>query len=197
MIYRVFPLAPGAAPTEEGGPLFVPRALQGSSRHDNPEHYGALYASRVPESAVAERIQAFRGRQLTDVHFQRADGRRYALASIDESGLADVVDLDDPAQLLHRALRPSLVATRRRSDTQPIALGIFQEGASGLGWWSTLEASWANVTLFAERATPSLRQAGPPELLTVDHPVVRTAAELLGVSIAAVRPRHGARRRER
>ena len=106
-----------------------------------------------------------------------------------------MIDLDDPEQLVRRALRPSLVATRRRSDTQPIALSVFQEGASGLGWWSTLEAAWPNVTLFAERAVPSLRPVGPSELLTVDHPSVRTAAELLGVSIAALLSGDRTRRR--
>ena len=55
-LFRVFPLLSGAAPTEDGGALHVARALQGPGRHDNPDRYGALYVSRVPDAAVAERL---------------------------------------------------------------------------------------------------------------------------------------------
>jgi RES domain-containing protein len=185
VLFRVFPLIPGAGPSEDGGPLFVPRSLQGSSRHDNPGSYGALYASRRAESAVAERIQPFRGRELTSAHLRRADGRRYALASIDDAGLGGVVDLDDPQELSRRGLRPSTVATRNRAVTQPVALAIFEEGSYGFAWWSTLEAAWTNVTLFAERAVPELALAGAPEPLSLDHPVVTAAARLVGVKITA------------
>jgi len=181
----VFPLLPGAGPSEDGGPLFVPRSLQGSSRHDNPGSYGALYASRWAESAVAERIQPFRGRELTAAHLRRADGRRYALASIDDAGLEGVIDLDDPMELARRGLRPSNVATRNRVLTQPVALAIFEEGSYGFAWWSTLEAMWINVTLFAERAVTELRLGAAPELLSLDHPVVTEAARLVGVRITS------------
>ena len=183
MLYRTFPLDPAAGPTEDGGPLFVARALQGTSRHDNPDRYGALYLTRLAESAVAERIQDYRGRRLTEAHLRRADGRLYALAAIDESLLGIVPDLDDPAELLARSLRPSQVATRNRAVTQRIALSIFEDGAEGLGWWSTLEASWPNVTLFAERASPKLSLAAEPEILSVGHPVVRAAADRLGIAL--------------
>lgn len=183
MLYRVFPLLPGAGLSEDGGPLFVPRGLQGSSRHDNPGSYGALYASRWAESAVAERIQPFRGRELTAAHLRRADGRPYALASIDDARLDGVIDLDDPRELARRRLRPSGVATRNRTVTQPVALAIFEEGPLGFAWWSTLEAEWINVTLFAERAIPQLHVAGSPEVLSLDHPVVLAAAQAVGVKV--------------
>lgn len=183
MLYRVFPFLPDADPSEDGGPLFVPRSVQGSSRHDNPASYGALYASRSAESAVAERIQPFRGRELTEAHLRRADGRRFALASIDDATLKGVIDLDEPRELARRALRPSVVATRNRAVTQPVALAIYEEGSPGFAWWSTLEASWINVTLFAERAVPELRSAHEPEPLSLDHPEVVAAARLVGVRI--------------
>lgn len=184
MLYRTFPLDSGANPTEDGGPLFVARSLQGTSRHDNPDRYGALYLSRLPESAVAERIQNHRGRLLTQSHLRRADGRPYALATIDESALDPLPDLDDPEELLARNLRPSRVATRERPVTQRIALSIFEDGADGFAWWSTLEASWPNVTLFAERAAPKLSIASEPQILTLEHPVVRDAADRLGIAVA-------------
>lgn len=180
-LYRVFPLLPGAAPREEGGPLFVPRALQGASRHDNPDRYGALYLTRVAESAVAERIQRFRGRRLTDAHLWRADGRRYALATIEDDRLDGMVDLDDPRTLVARDWRPSRVASRDRTLTQPMARRLFDDDATGLAWWSTLESTWTNVTLFAERAWRKLRLAVEPEPLSIEAPVVAAAADLLGI----------------
>ena len=184
MLFRVFPFLTGAGPTEEGGPLFVARPYQGSSRHDNPDRYGAFYAARMAVSAVAERVRPFQGQELTDQDFVRADGLRYALGTIDDSGLGTVVDLDDPRELARRRWRPSRVATGDRRRTQPLALAVFEEGADGLAWWSTLEASWTNVTLFAERAVSKLRPAGNPEPLTVTSPVVRAVADRIGVRLA-------------
>lgn len=182
MLFRVFPFRAGASPYEEGGALHVPRDRQGAGRHDNPAHYGALYGSREPESAVAERLQELRGREIADRDLRRRDGMRYALAALEER-LVDLVDLDDPRELVRRDLRPSAVATRERARTQRIALAAFEDGHPGLSWWSTLEASWTNVTLFAEVAAPALTPRGQPEVLTVRHPALRAAAEALGVRL--------------
>jgi hypothetical protein len=78
-------------------------------------------------------------------------------------------------------LKPSVVATRTRSTTQEYAARLFErhEEAAGLRWWSTLESSWINVTLF-DRAR-RLR-AGRAEPLTVDHAAVAEAADLLGLA---------------
>jgi hypothetical protein len=180
----VFPYLPGKRPREEGGPLHVPRKRQGIGRHDNPDHYGALYLSRNPESAIAERIQAFRGQKLTTDDFRRQDGSRYAVVALDEARLENLVDLDDPAELHRRRIRPSLVATRNRTVTQPLALELYREGISGFLWWSTLEASWSNATLFVERAAPRLKIVETPEPLSIELPALRTAADLLGVHLA-------------
>lgn len=183
MLFRVFPFLPGAEPSLEGGALYVARERQGPSRHDNPDSYGALYAARLPQSAIAEHIQRFRGQTLTDGDLERADGRRYALAAIEDGALEGLVDLDDPHELATRDLRPSAVATRRRATTRPIALSLFRQGFVGFQWWSTLEASWANVTLFAERAAPRLTLEAAPVPLSVELPELREAAELIGVSL--------------
>lgn len=183
MLYRVFPHVPGRESLEEGGPLFVPRERQGTGRHDNPDHYGALYVSRSAESAVAERIQAFRGQTIGDDDLARRDGSRYALVSLDDTSLSGEVDLDDPSELVRRALRPSGVATRRREITRRMALSVYEEGVPGFAWWSTLEAAWANVTLFAERVSGRLSIQDDPLPLSVDHPAVRAAADLLGIRL--------------
>ena len=181
MLYRAFPLLPGARAGEPGHALFVARPAQGSGRHDNPDAYGALYAARAPESAVAERIQHLRGHTLDDVDLQRAGGR-LALAALDDSSLDDLCDLDDARELARRSLRPSRFATRRRAVTQRVARTVFDDGASGLAWWSVLEASWTNVTLFAERCATRLALARDPEVLSLDHPAVVAAAAELGVA---------------
>jgi hypothetical protein len=181
VLYRVFPLAEAADPHEPGGPLFVPRLDQGAGRHDNPDSYGALYLSRVPASPVAEVLREYAGRGIrprTLLH----EGSPIALATVAEGDL-ELVDLDDPRILSARGLRPSTVATRNRETTQPFALQLFEEGAVGLEWWSTIEASWINVTLFAERVADRLRMAGEPERLTLEHRAVRGAAEALGLDL--------------
>ncbi|MBA3779179.1 MAG: RES domain-containing protein [Chloroflexi bacterium] len=184
MLYRVFPWDRDARVDAPGGAMYVARERQSGGRHDNPDHYGALYVTRSPLSAVAERVAVFRGQELDEESFTLAAGRRFALASIDDARLGPLVDLDDPTELVERSLRPSGVATRDRTVTQPIALRLFKEGLSGFSWWSTLNAAWPNVTLFAERALGSLSLAVPPEPLSSVHPLVVEAAEIVGVRLA-------------
>jgi hypothetical protein len=166
MLHRVVPWASGAGPEDEGGSLYVARLYQGAGRHDNPDTYGALYASRLPAGAVAERLQRFRNQTLADTHLAPSPGIRYALVRLDD-------------------LRPSRVATHDREVTRPVALRLYEEGFAGFEWWSTIEASWINVTLFAERAMPRLTIAEEPEPLTLQHTAVRDAAEALGIRLAA------------
>jgi hypothetical protein len=162
----------------------VPRIDQGDGRHDNPDVYGALYMSRNPASPVAELLKdAPRG--VLEPALLMHEGSPYALAAFDEGGLDDLVDLDDPAVLAGRHLRPSGVATRNRQATQRLALHLHQEGATGFEWWSTIEASWINVTLFEERVADRLDLAGEPEPLTIDHPTVREAADAVGVLLGS------------
>lgn len=182
MLYRLFAWDPAADASSPGGALFNPRAQQGSGRHDNPHLYGALYTARVEVSAVAEWLAGFRGQSLTAGDFARTDGRRWALVGLDDAALRRIVDLDDPAELASRRLRPSTVATRMRSTTQGVAEALFGEGIPGFGWWSTLEASWPNVTLFVERAIGALNVADGPREVAIHDPVVAAAATI-GVTI--------------
>lgn len=183
MLYRLFPHEPGAGPHDEWGPLRVARAYQGWGRHDNPDAYGALYLSREPAAAVVERLRRLLGRELSEARLH-PKGRTLSLAGIDDGALDPLPDLDDPQELLDRGLRPSVVASRERDRTQPIALAAFEEGHDGISWWSTVEASWTNVTLFAERALPKLSLAGDPEPLSMEHPALLEAAEAIGLPVA-------------
>jgi hypothetical protein len=180
-LWRVLPLDPRAKPREPGGPLWFPRPFQGTGRHDNPELYGCLYVTEEPAAAVAEALAPFRGSgDLTPAMLERR-GHALALAPVDAPDDSLLVDLDEPRTLRAERLRPSVVATRRRTVTQEYAARLFarHEEAAGLRWWSTLESSWINVTLF-DRAR-RLR-AGRAEPLTAQHPAVAEASELLGLA---------------
>ncbi|MDP9482949.1 MAG: RES family NAD+ phosphorylase [Chloroflexota bacterium] len=179
VLFRVF----GWLPDTQPEPLRVLRDRQGGGRHDDPDRYTALYLAREPVGAVAEAIQAFRGQELTAEALVRPDGARRSLATVDDSEIPALVDLDDPRVLVARRLRPSAVASGIRRLTQRIAGDAFDSGAFGLSWWSTLEASWTNVTLFDERlaSRPRVVEA---IALTLDDPVVVEAAERLGVRLA-------------
>jgi hypothetical protein len=121
---------------------------------------------------------------VTERHLSR-EGAQLSLAAVDDSELGDLLDLDDPRNLLERSLRPSRVATSEREVTQPMAVTLYEEGVPGFEWWSTIEASWINVTLFEDRVVDRLTLAGEPEPLTLEHPAVREAAEAVGVLLAA------------
>ena len=182
ILWRVLPHDPQAAPREPGGALCFPRALQGTGRHDNRDRYGCLYLATDPVSAIAETLAPFRGSgPLVDAMLTRS-GRPLALAELALDDAVALVDLDDPAVLSAHALRPSQVATRVRAATQAQALRLHEEhpDAAGLRWWSTLESSWINVTLFG-RAGKRL-QVEQVERLRAQHEPVRRAAMLLGLA---------------
>jgi hypothetical protein len=64
-----------------------------------------------------------------------------------------------------------------------MATALFEghPGAAALLWWSTLEASWLNATVF-DRGAASLT-VKRSEQLAPGHPLVREAAAFLGLRI--------------
>ena len=182
-LFRVFDWDGSSLGRGEGGPLFVARTRQGAGRHDNPAQYGAWYLSRNAVAAVAESIQFLRGHELREDDFVRPGGLTKALASLHLDDRASLIDLDDPADLAARRLRPSQIATLRRTTTQRIAASLYREGDTGLSWWSTLDAEWTNVTLFYERALPHVKVAEPPRPLSTRIDEVQRAAGRLGIAL--------------
>jgi hypothetical protein len=184
ILHRCFAWNRSGAEGERDGPLWFPREFQGDGRHDNPGTYGCLYLADRPISCVVEQLAAFRGQRLIPSLLRRR-GLPLAVAEIELDAAATVIDLDDPAVLRREGLRPSRVATRDRSVTQPQALALHRAHpeAAGLRWWSTWEALWANVTLF-DRAARLMRLVGVREL-TLEDPVVLEAAEFFGLRIHA------------
>jgi RES domain len=179
--YRVLPRERGARKGRPGHPLWFPRKLQGSGRHDNPDLYGCLYVAEDAVTALAERLAPFRGSGPLHPSMLTQAGRPLALATLSLEDSARVVDLDDPAVLVRERLRPSRVATGRRDATQADAASLHEahSDAAALRWWSTLEASWGNLTLF-DRAGPALALEEARDL-RLDDPELRAAADFLGL----------------
>lgn len=181
-LWRVLPWDPSAPAGQPGHALWVPREYQGSGRHDAPDRYGCLYLAEVAVSAVAETLAPFRGTGDLHPDLLVRSGRSLALAELELAGDATLIDLDDPAVLVTESLRPSIVATGQRSVTQAYAVSQFERhaDAAGLRWWSTLEASWIQVTLF-DRA---LGELGVRDVrtLAVDDEAVLAAASYLGLA---------------
>jgi RES domain-containing protein len=180
ILHRCFAWDERAHETDPDGPLWFPRIYQGEGRHDNPDLYGCLYLSGDALSTLVEQLARFRGQRLLPSLLRRR-GLPLALASLDLDDRARLIDLDDPVVLRRERLRPSRVATRQRSTTQPQArlLHARHPDAAGLRWWSTYEALWMNVTLF-DRAATELRLVSV-RALTLDDPAVVEAADFFGL----------------
>jgi hypothetical protein len=180
ILRRCFAWSNRARADEADGALWVPRAFQGDGRHDNPDLYGCLYLADREVSAVVEQLARFRTQRLQAALLRRR-GLPLALAALELDERAEVVDLDDPRVLVRERLRPSEVATRHREITQPQARALHgaRPRAAALRWWSTLEASWANYTVF-DRALSAVAVVEVREL-TLDDEAVTTAADFLGL----------------
>jgi hypothetical protein len=180
-LWRVLPWAPSAPVGQAGHALWVPREYQGTGRHDAPDRYGCLYLAEVAVSAVAEMLAPFRGTGDLQPDLLVRSGRQLALAELEFAEDATLIDLDNPAVLIAESLRPSVVATGQRTVTQQYAVGQFERHAeaAGLRWWSTLEASWIQVTLF-DRAVGGL-SVRDVRTLAIDDEAVTAAASFLGL----------------
>lgn len=182
ILFRCFAWDVAAQKDERDGPLWYPREFQGEGRHDNPGVYGCLYLADRAVSCVVEQLARFRGQRLSTPLLRRR-GLPLALAELELTNGAELMDLDDPAVLRRERLRPSVVATRDRDITQPQARTLHAKhpGAAGLRWWSTYESTWMHVTLF-DRAAGNLRLTAIREL-TVDDPAVVEAARRFGMHV--------------
>lgn len=161
--------------------LWFPRELQGGGRHDNPDLFGCLYVAAEAVGAIAETLAPFRGSGPLRPSMLRKAGRPLYLGRILLAEDAPIIDLDDPAVLMREALRPSQVATRLRSTTQIQAAHLHRahSAAIALRWWSTIESTLANLTIF-DRGARMLTLEDRRQL-ALDDSEVAAAAELLGL----------------
>lgn len=182
-LYRVFPWdGDNQRKFVLGGPYYVPRLLQGRGRHDIKED-GIIYASLDPVAAVAEDIQRFRNLQIDNDDFEMPKGLVKALVHFKLSGKPALYDLTDPHQLVTLQLKPATVATHDREKTQQLSKTLYSKKADGFIWWSTLEASWSNITLFESRVTSRLKIQSKIIPLKTSLTYVQEAAKKIGVWI--------------
>lgn len=180
ILYRCFAWNERARKDGMDGPLWFPRPYQGEGRHDNTDLYGCLYLADRVVSCLVEQLARFRGQRLSPALLRRRE-LPLALAELELNDAVELIDLDDPVVLRKERLRPSVVATRRRTVTQPQARMLHEAHpeAAGLRWWSSYESLWANVSLF-DRAGPSLRLRDV-RVLTVDDSAVVEAADFFAM----------------
>jgi hypothetical protein len=174
ILYRCFAWDQDAGDNEPDGPVWFPRVFQGEGRHDNPDLYGCLYLADRELSCIVEQLARFRGQRLVKPLLLRR-GLPLALAQLELSGDAQLINLDDPSELGRKGLRPSLVATRHREITQPQARKLHEDArVAGLAWWSIYESLWMNVTLF-DRSAKLLRVHSVRKLGIEDRAVIEAA----------------------
>jgi hypothetical protein len=147
------------------------------------DHSAVLYVAESPEHAIAELLQPWRNRPLRSAHLLRG-GRPLALVSIEVKGSAggDLLDLCDPHALVSIDTGPDRVASRDRARTQRIARRAWDDGRTGVRWWSVFGGDWHGVALFESRLRGWI-EFGSPEPLSRDSIPLRAAAGALGMEV--------------
>ena len=179
--WRVFPWDREAPSGARFSPSHVPEPT-GRGRFDlSRDRSPVLYLAETGAHAAGEMLQAWRGQRLRDAHLTRA-GLPLALVEVrlPPASVGRLADLCDPDHLAATGIAPDLTASRSRERTQPVARAAWAAGHHGIRWWSSFWGDWHTVVLFTRRLRGSLR-FGEPEVLTVEHPAVREAADLLGM----------------
>lgn len=180
-IFRVF-LVSGSEndPHKKGGPRYRPKEYQGSGRHDIDKDC-IFYCSLDEVSAIAESIKRFRNQKLCNEDLKRRDGSYMALAKFELINPI-LVDLRDAHQIIKINTSPVNIATHDRETTQKLSELIYQKGADGFLWWSTIEAKWSNLSLYCSRIEPKLKLAEPIKALDTGSPGFKAAAYYLNIT---------------
>ncbi|HSW31822.1 MAG TPA: RES family NAD+ phosphorylase [Longimicrobiales bacterium] len=181
--WRVFPWDSHAPAGARFSPSRVPEPT-GRGRFDLLRDLSpVLYLAERPAHAVGEMLQPWRGQRILPAHLNRA-GFPLALVEVrfPPASARKLADFCDPAHLAATGTAPDTTASRSRGRTQPIARSAWDSGHHGLRWWSSFWGEWHTVVLFTARLPGRLR-FGEPEVLTLAHPAVREAADLLGMEV--------------
>jgi hypothetical protein len=186
-LYRALYYLAGAGDRDPGGVFYVPP--QGGGRIDNPGSYDTLYVGDSRAGVCAEVFNRGKYRQQWSVEMLRGlpslPGSVRALAWYDFDDATPICNLDDPAELSARALRPSLVATRDYEVSRAWALKLFDlRRWSGVRWWSYHDARWASLGLWNP-----VSLAHGIEALTIDDADLQTAADILKIRLVHTRRR--------
>jgi hypothetical protein len=180
LAFRVFPYLDTAAPGEPGHPLYEHRPQRGG-RIDHPD-YHVWYVSRHQEAAVGETFGNLTPWRPSMFDFPLLPGARKSLGVYRLPDTLRVLDLDDPSELLKRALRPTQVVARNLAVTQRWGHDIWVEPDphdatakrwEAVSWWSPHQPSWS---ILASWRRPTVESVEPLDLA---HPAVAEAAASL------------------
>jgi hypothetical protein len=160
--------------------LFINRHLQAGTRHGLPDLDGVLYCSKHAASAIAERLQEFRG-QVIENKDLTVGALRLALACIEIPEEFSLVDLCQTSVLSEWGIDPLQVATKDRVISQRLARRLHEKNVSGFLWWSSLEPAWTNVSLFQSRVESKIILRKPIRYLETAMPELIQAANKIGV----------------
>lgn len=179
LAYRVFPYLPTARSGRPGHPLYEHRPQRGG-RIDHPDYF-VWYTARQPEAAVGESFASLATWADSMFDFPQLQARR-ALGIYRLPDELAVLDLDDPAELLKRSLRPTQIVARNLPVTQAWGHSIWDERSphdhaarrwQAVQWWSFHRPHW---TVLASWQRPTLHEVQP---LSLEHPAVVDAAAAL------------------
>jgi hypothetical protein len=197
VLWRAFPwdrAAPAGAPFSACS--VAPAHLQNYGRFDLHGRPSVLYLAETPAHAVAEVLRGLK-RNPADPH----DPDRHRLSAADLRGAAhpralvsvrlpaavadSVPDFARGEVLAEFGVRADELCSRDRRVTQAAARRIHQhpDGVPGFFWWSALHGDWHVVLLFLDRVRMEEIEFGEPEVLTLENPAVREAAEALGLDV--------------
>jgi len=180
LVYRIFPYLPTAASGEPGHPEYEHRPQRGG-RIDHPDYF-VWYVAAQPTAAVGEVFGNLATWGNSMFAFPVLPGARRALGTYRLPGDLKLLDLDDPAELVARSMRPTQVVVRNLPATQAWGHRIWSERDSlepsrrrwqAVKWWSFHRPSW---DILASWERPDVELV---EDLALDHPAVRDAAMAL------------------
>ncbi len=165
-----------------GSPVYIPRDKQGRGRHDIPQIDGMFYCSFSSHSAIAEQLYDFMNIKINDSIFNLSNGWTQALAEIEIKGTIKLADLNDSKLLVKYDIKPSEVVTSDIERTQQLAEFFHRKKYDGIKWFSSIESSWTNVSLFASR-THSILKKSVKEItpLSIRMQLVRETCDFIKV----------------
>jgi hypothetical protein len=141
-----------------------------------------LYASKHAVSAIAERLQEFRGQTIVNNDLYQGE-LPLSLVSFELTENVPLLDLVQASELSTWGIDPLQVATKDRAISQRLARMLYEKGIPGFLWWSSLEPSWTNASLFESRAASNILVERPIKPLTTTMPELIEAAKKIGVQL--------------
>ena len=183
-LWRVFPFDPAAQAGEPFSPSYI-TPNQTSGRFDLAGQPLVLNLAESPGHAVAEQIQQRHGQRLEPADLSE-DGKCLAVVEVTVAAeSSSIADLCEPRELIRYGCRPDELMSRHVACTQSLSRRLYEAGPRGFRVWSALTGDWRCTVLFMDRIPMGSIVFGEPTMLTLDHPAVAEAAEVLEISLPA------------